>query len=116
MAWEWGFSVEGIEAIRENIRNQDREWLETVFAEWETIPKNQNDGFSTQDFNEKKYSKALQKAKKLPDDVLADYIYERAETQSLAENGGHNAYCCPYGCTCHTVSLNLELTNAENEE
>jgi len=55
-------------------------------------------------------------AKDVPDDVLADYIYERAETQSLAENGGHNAYCCPYGCGCHTVSLDLELTNAENEE
>ena len=34
MAWSWSHSNEAYANAEENVQNKDREWLETVFAEW----------------------------------------------------------------------------------
>lgn len=96
--WEWSHSPEAYDTARANVQAKDREWLEVVFAEWHASPapklqENKNRG--------SKYNIALAKAKKLSEDALADFIWDKMSKQRVCSEGGHNAYCCPY--YCHTV-------------
>ncbi len=101
MTWEWSHAPEAHEAARANVESQPREWLEVVFAEWRSAYVADPDSFS-----QHKYTRALAMAKRLPDDVLADDIWEHMERQATCSNGGHVAYCCPY--QCHTVPFDGE--------
>jgi hypothetical protein len=105
MAWSWSHTVEGMENVRKNIMAKGREWLEVVYAEWHASVhvEDEPDGFNQHD-----YQRALQHAKTLPDDVLAEYVCERTEEYATCSNGGHEAYCCPYDCGCHSVAFDLE--------
>ena len=105
MAWSWSHTAEGMENVRQNIMAQDREWLEVVYAEWHARVSVED---TPDEFNEHDYQRALQHAKTLPDDVLADYVWERASEHATCENGGFEAHCCPFGCACHMVSFDLE--------
>ena len=98
MAWSWSHTTEAYERVRQQIFDAPREWLEVVFAEWEAENKKENEGFS-----EKKYEKALKRAKKMEEEALAGYIWEKAEEQSLCSNGGYLAYCCPFQCLPHSL-------------
>jgi len=110
MVWSWSHSQQAYDNAEENVRKQSREWLETVYAEWEAkIP-------DSEDMNDKKYRKALKAAKKLADDTLADYIWEKMSQQALCENGGHQAWACPYGCGPHLVSFDYEDEDEDEEE
>jgi hypothetical protein len=107
MAWEWSYSAEAYENVRENIFNQPREWLEVVWAEWCAL-----DGPESEDgagFNRAKYELALTTAKHvLTKEALADDIWDRTKCHATCENGGHLAHCCPFGCICHMVSFDVE--------
>lgn len=105
MAWEWSHTQEAYQNAYENVQNKDREWLEVVFAEWHAC-KNPNENCN--EFNERKYNAALKRAKKLTDDVLAEYIWERMSEYATCTNRGHSAYGCPSGCGCHLVSFDHE--------
>ena len=104
MSWSWSHTPEAYANAQANVQAQNKEWLEIVYAEWESqVPHDQGlDGFDNS-----KYNRAKRKAKKLPADVLAEYIWEKMSEQAVCDNGGHNAHCCPYGCGCHTVPFNL---------
>jgi len=105
MAWSWSHSGEAYSNAFQNVRNKDRKWLSTVFAEWEA----QEGG----ELNEQKYAVAELKAATLPNDILADYIWGKMEAQSLCSDGGHEAWCCPFGCGPHTVPFDVEAESAE---
>lgn len=107
MAWSWSHTAEAYDNARQNIENKDREWLEVCWAEWRAAEPKE---YSEHEFNEKKYAKALVKAKKLPGDVLASDIWDKASEFATCDNGGFNAYCCPWGC--HTVPFDLETSEA----
>ena len=111
MAWEWSHTTEAYVNACDNVHNRDRDWLMVVYAEWEakSDPNRVANGFS-----QRKYKRALGHAKKLPNDVLADYIWEKMEEQRLCTNGGHNAWACPWGC--HLVSFDHEETAEEAQE
>ncbi len=100
MSWEWSHTVEAYSYAQEQVQKQERSWLEVVFAEWEALDSREDfeDGF-----NEEKYNAALLHAKELPDDVLADFIWEKMEALATCTNGGWEAHCCPFGCGCHMV-------------
>jgi hypothetical protein len=97
MAWEWSHSQDAYDDFRANVAKQERAWLECVYAEWEARADN------LENFDEKKFRKALKQAKKLPSDMLADTIYEKAEAFATCEAGGHNGYACPFGCGPHVL-------------
>lgn len=105
MAWSWSHTAEAYENACENVHNRDRAWLEVVYAEWHACQSPSED---SEEFNQRKYNTALRRAKKLPTDVLADYIWERMSEYATCTNGGYEAYACPYGC--HLVSFDHEET------
>lgn len=107
---EWSHSNEAYANAQENVNRKDRDWLEVVFAEWRSYYSCYSD--RKNEFDEKKYNEALEEAKQITDDALAEYIWSKAEFQTTCENGGHQAHCCPFGCGCHMVSFDLEGDNS----
>jgi hypothetical protein len=108
MTWEWSHSVEAYEAARENVKAKDREWLEVVWAEWEA---------STPESDEMDIGKYDEKlAKRLPEDILTDAIWEKMQEQALCTNGRWEAWCCPFGCGCHMVSFSYEDEDEEDDD
>ena len=105
MAWSWSHSQEAYENARENLSTLDRETLEIIFAEWRAAQGKGGIIHNHNHFHQRKYDRALKHAKTLPDDVLADFIWERASEQATCDNGGWNAWMCPSGC--HTVPFSL---------
>jgi hypothetical protein len=112
MAWSWSHSAEGLSIARDNLAKKPKEELEIIFAEWRANQRKHGiqDG-ELHDYSEagqarwhKKYNRALEHAKKLPDDVLVDFIWERAEEYSTCSNGGFELYMCPGGCMAHCVT------------
>lgn len=102
MVWSWSHTNEAYDNAEQNVRSQSREWLEVVYAEWEARIGDSDD------MNQRKYDRALKKAKTLDDETLADYIWEKMSEQANCENGGFQAWACPYGCGPHLVSFDKE--------
>lgn len=98
--WEFSHSVEAYENLYCNIHHQDREWLETVYAEIKAA----EDG----ELNQERYLEECEEASKLSSEALAEFIYEWTMQDRTCDNGGHNAYCCPFRCMTHMISMNLE--------
>jgi hypothetical protein len=98
MAWSWSHTVEAYDNLHHNLHQQDSEWLRICYAEWEARKKQKPDEYREAEFSKYKYRITLNRAAKLPDDILADAIYEMAEEQALCTSGGHEAHCCPWGC------------------
>ena len=107
MTWEWGHALEAYANCRDNVAAKPRDWLVTVFAEWNSR-RQLDDSFSMV-----KYNRALKKAALLPDEVLADEIWNKMIEQRNCTNGGSYAHACPFGCGCHLVSFSKEGTANE---
>lgn len=109
MAWSWSHSSEGIQNAQDNLALLDREKLEIIFAEWRAAQgKHGIINRIHADFNEKRYNRALAYAKDLTLDQLQEFIWEKAEEQAICDNGGFEAWMCPYGCGCHTVPFSSQ--------
>lgn len=107
MAWSWSHTGEAYASARRNVLRKKKEWLAVVFAEWRAAR------YGTKHFNsvvtkfdEKRYDRALIHANTLPQDILAQQVWDWMEEFATCENGGHNAWACPYGC--HTVPFDDE--------
>ena len=98
MAWSWSHAAEAYADAQSQVESKSREWLETVFAEWHAT--DEVDDFSPE-FNEEEYQTALLEARTLPQDSLADFIWNRMSEFATCDNGGFDAWACPSGC--HTV-------------
>jgi hypothetical protein len=106
MAWSWSHSQEAYCDARDNVGRKSREWLEVCYAEWWAAGSNDCGYVDGTAFDEGIYNVVLIEAKTLPDDVLADHIWDQMQEQATCDNGGWNAWCCPSGC--HTVSFSPE--------
>jgi len=118
MAWSWSHSQQAYADAEENLRNLPKETLEIIFAEWRAAQGKGGIIHDHNDFNQRKYERALKHAKTLLDDVLADFIWEQASDHATCDNGGFNAWMCPSGCGCHCVSFSPpdEPANEELED
>lgn len=103
MAWSWSHTQEAYSNAEQNLRNLPRETLEVIFGEWRAAQGKGGIIHDSDDFNLKKYERALKYAKTLSDDVLADFIWEQASELATCDNGGFEAWMCPSGCGCHCV-------------
>jgi len=108
MAWEWSHTEEAYEAVRTQIGQQPREWLEVVWAEWVTAKRVSSDMYSHAEFDNRTYATCLARAKGKTDDVLARCVWWWAEAYRTCTNGGHMAHCCPYGCMGHMLPFSPE--------
>lgn len=114
MTWEWSHTAEGEAAVQENINRKPREWLEVVWAEWVAAIPHPKYGIGySAELNNKKYEKALIRAKKKTDEQLAEFIWEKTSQLRQCTNGGWEAHCCPFGCGCHMVGFD---TNVEHPD
>jgi hypothetical protein len=103
MAWSWSHTTVAYEAVHENIRQANREFLEIAYAEW----KGAEDIDRHPQLNDVKYDLALAEAKTLDNETLADYIWERTSDYQTCDNGGFLAHCCPFGCEPHKVPFHV---------
>jgi hypothetical protein len=108
MPWQWSHTAEGIANARANLALMDRDRLNEAFAEIEALGKKwfndaESRDYSSPPFYPSIHAKAFARAKKLPHDVVADWVWEFAEEYATCDNGGFNAWACPHGC--HTVSF-----------
>jgi len=94
MSWEWSHTNEAYENARANLGELDSETLSVIDSEWRYQDDGEPDGFDW----ESAKSKAI-----VWGDITADFIWEKAEELRTCDNGGFNAWVCPYGC--HTVSF-----------
>ena len=114
MAWSWSHSHTGLLAAEYNMRNLPRETLEIIYAEWRAAQDKRGNVTDCNHFNERKYERALKYAKTLPDDLLADFIWERASEHATCDNGGWNAWMCPSGCAPHCVDFDCQSAREVN--
>jgi len=96
MAWSWSHTAEAYVNARAQIQQSPRDWLEVCWAENQAAVRDEDGGEPT--FDARLYEVALAKAKRLPSDALADDIWARAEAMQRCDNGGFNAWCCPWAC------------------
>jgi len=107
MAWEWSYSQEGLENIRENIEKMEVEDLVICLAEFkaynEDCPGN---------FDGDRYDVAIEnmdtfikdhKGLTYVKELFARELYDKSEELRTCNNGGYAVWVCPFGC--HTVSL-----------
>ena len=102
MAWEWSHTPEAYEAAYQNLLQLDFATLRTIWAEWQACDHPDDDA---QTFDETKYDTAIHNAGKIHTEALANDIWTNASEQATCDNGGFNAWLCPFGCGCHTVSF-----------
>lgn len=113
MAWSWNHTQCAYACVQLNVEDKSKEWLDVVYAEWQAAENDEHENLDINNFNKDKYKKALVEADKLPDDVLADYIWERMSEAAICENGGHNAWACPSGCGPHLIPFELPVDKEE---
>jgi hypothetical protein len=104
MAWSWSHTGEAYAAAERNLRRLDRGTLEEILAEWRCYrpghPGADGEGFVSSGWDA---ALAAVRADAMPVDVLADDIWDRASDYQTCDNGGWNAWLCPFGCGPHCV-------------
>lgn len=108
MAWTWSHSAEAYAVARHNLGNLSRETLCEILAEWNaTDTCDDGYGVSASDMDVERFEReqATLVASPLGPDDLADAIWDLASEQATCDNGGFEAWMCPHGCGCHTVSF-----------
>lgn len=105
MTWEWSHTNQTDENARLNLADKPRAWLEECLAEWKAT-KYQSEFSGNPQFRDNRYEKCLAYVKGLPEDVIIDAIWEKAEELRSCTNGGYMAHMCPYGC--HMVSFDRQ--------
>ena len=104
--WEWSHTQEAYAFAEEQLRNLPRRELLALVSEW---------NYHFRENSKRKL--CLKFARKLPDDILADWIWEQAsswEHGRTCSNGGHELYLDPQGY--RTVDLGLMPENWQPAE
>lgn len=121
MSWEWSHTQEAYDAAETRVFLLGKKKLIDIHAEWKAWDREQEwerlnrlwlDDEGPEPEEEiwlDVYEAARTDANKLllvaGKTALAEYVWERMKEQATCDNGGFNAWCCPYGCGCHTVSF-----------
>lgn len=110
-AWEWSHGPEAYDAAKMNLYGLPREVLLDIMSEWDAYEAaGGNSSVMAADFD------AVDKTKYagLPQDVLVDTIFAKAENLRTSDNGGFRLWMCPYGCNTHKVSTDDTDREANN--
>lgn len=98
MAWQWSHTAEAYADARANFEGLPADTLAVIAHEWLVHDRAGPDP-SVEDFE----------AIPLPlvdTEVRIDALWERVEALATCDNGGWNAWVCPFGC--HTVPFKFE--------
>jgi len=107
MSWEWSHTSEAYHNAKTNLQSLAKANLEIIYAEWKAYPADARNS-SSANLNMEIYERELERAKALNRDQLVGYIWPLTEQLATCTNGGHLAWCCPFGCQCHMVSFSTK--------
>ena len=104
MSWEWSHTNEAYAYARDQIHELSLKQLIEITAEWRAW----NGDLIVPVLNLEHHDNVLESLNAEPpsNESLAEYIWEQASELSTCDNGGFNAYICPFGC--HTVPFGPE--------
>jgi len=104
MAWSWSHTSEAYDNASANLLALDHATLVEIVTEWDAYRPDAEDadseGFSIEAHTA---AHAADAYRDMCSDSIADLIWDRMSEQATCDNGGFNAWACPYGC--HTVSF-----------
>lgn len=101
MVWEWSHTQEAYDNVKENINSLSVESKHEIYAEWMAFKcVNAEDDGGGPWCNICYNYTAHHSPDKMPSDI-EQVIYDYAEEAANCDNGGFDAWVCPYGC--HTV-------------
>jgi hypothetical protein len=85
-------------------------YLVEIFAEWQMKERPDVDD-ETDDAWLVKWREVYTKVRDqhIPPVLLVDKIWRRAREQALCEDGGWEAWMCPYGCAPHRVPFSADV-------
>lgn len=107
MSWSWSHTDEAYSNAETNLRNLPHGDLVEIASEWCAYGQGQlDDPDAHEPFDEQTYHEAVRRFTDLESEDLTDLIWNSASDLATCDNGGFNAWVCPYGC--HTVSFDLE--------
>ena len=113
MSWEWSHTQEAYENVRKNIYykvEREREEMEEVWGEWYA--------YFLEEYMDVPFLDSIKAGMKIAEGLsdydLAERIWVLSDNQATCENGGFEAWICPYGCGCHMVPF--DLIEEEDEE
>lgn len=117
MAWEWSHTAEAYDAAHENLHDLPHMVLREIWAEWHAqrcaLPEHAGKAHKPSgDFCLTCYQHELIDSAQYMRDTLANAIWPWAQEQATCDNGGFNAWVCPYGC--HTVSFSRDDDEEED--
>lgn len=102
MAWGWSHTAEAYQNAREQVDTLPRRELLTILREWAYQDRQDRGTLRTRHGAKRIAGFRLPAGiRRLPIDVLADLVWDRAEQHRTCPDGGWQAYVCPDGC--HTV-------------
>lgn len=109
MAWSWSHSQEAYRDAEINLNHLPQDTIATIWAEWQASTPGE---FGDYNFNSRKYNREIRRAhshirRGLIGEMIVQ-IWVKASEYSTCDNGGWNAWLCPYGCGCHTVPFHIE--------
>ena len=98
MAWAWSHTQDAYQNAFENLNNLPDDEIRVIWSEIQSAQMNDNYHY---DFNPESYERYLTHCQDINPEFLAYDIWEFMQEFETCDNGGFNAYCCPFGC--HTV-------------
>lgn len=107
MAWSWSHSPDAYRAAEHNLSRLSLTELKTIAREWMYHDRKARGAIRHRPGAKRpagfRLPSFLARASR---EVLIAWIWERMESHQMCDNGGWNAYACPYGC--HTVPFDTE--------
>lgn len=112
MAWNWSHTEEAYANAERNLHALPIETLREIEAEWcAHSPSCYDDATPSpsdaddEGFSPARYALAHRFNANMDAETLAERIWHNASEAAVCDNGGFNAWACPYGCGPHTVSF-----------
>lgn len=102
MAWSWSHTEQAYENARLNTHDLPQDELAVILAEWDAYVVDEY----RDEFDPDAYTAAYERRRLQPHDTLAENVWDKACDLQTCDNGGFNAWLCPFGC--HTVSFDRE--------
>lgn len=110
MAWEWSYSHEGIDNIRQNIMDMDTETAIVALAEHQALASREDyaNGFNSAEYDRSlaRLNADLETLGESFGEMIKMELFDQASEIATCENGGFNVWACPFGC--HTVSASRD--------
>lgn len=106
MAWDWSHTAQAYADARDNMAGLDDETVASIAAEWRAATADEYGNF---DLNSERFDAELATVRALIvgglRESVEDEIWSRACDLATCTNGGHYAWLCPFGCSCHMVGF-----------